>query len=55
MATVESSASTAQEERRIRCILEEAEERYRSELMDSDEERQLLLDRIKRLRKSLAL
>jgi hypothetical protein len=31
-------------------MLREAEARYRSELMD-DEERQLLLDRIKRLRK----
>jgi hypothetical protein len=33
-------------------ILREAEERYRSELMD-DEERQLLLDRIRRIRKTL--
>jgi predicted Fe-S protein YdhL (DUF1289 family) len=33
-------------------ILREAEERYRSELMD-DEERQQLLDRIRRLRKIL--
>jgi hypothetical protein len=33
-------------------ILREAEERYRNELMD-DEERLLLLDRIKRLRRRL--
>jgi hypothetical protein len=33
-------------------ILREAEERYRSELMDG-EERMMLLDRIKRLRKFL--
>ena len=33
-------------------ILREAEERYRSELMD-DEERLMLLDRIKRLRRQL--
>jgi hypothetical protein len=36
-----------------RTILREAESRYRNELM-GDEERQLLLDRIKRLRKALA-
>ena len=35
-----------------RTILREAEERYRHALM-GDEERQLLLDRIKRLRKAL--
>jgi hypothetical protein len=33
-------------------ILREAEERYRNELLD-DEERMLLLDRIKRLRRRL--
>jgi hypothetical protein len=33
-----------------RTVLREAEARYRNELMD-DEERQLLLDRIKRLRR----
>jgi hypothetical protein len=33
--------------------LREAEHRYRNELMD-DEERELLLDRIRRLRKALA-
>jgi hypothetical protein len=37
-----------------RTILREAEDRYRNELM-SDEERQLLLDRIKRLRKTLSV
>jgi hypothetical protein len=36
-----------------RTILREAEHRYRNELMD-DEERQLLLDRIKRLRSTLS-
>ena len=36
-----------------RTILREAEARYLNELMD-DEERQLLLDRIRRLRKALA-
>jgi hypothetical protein len=36
-----------------RTILREAEHRYRNELMD-DEERQLLLDRIKRLRRTLS-
>jgi hypothetical protein len=53
MATTESSASTAQE-RRIRRILEEAVHRFNNELL-GDEERQHLLDRIKRLRKSLGL
>ena len=37
-----------------RTVLREAEERYRRELMD-DEERQLLLDRIKRLRRTLSV
>ena len=37
-----------------RTILREAVERYRRELL-SDEKRMLLLDRIKRLRKALAL
>ncbi len=37
-----------------RTILREAEDRYCNELM-SDEERMLLLDRIKRLRKTLAV
>jgi hypothetical protein len=36
-----------------RAVLREAEARYRNELID-DEERQLLLDRIRRLRKALA-
>jgi predicted Fe-S protein YdhL (DUF1289 family) len=45
---------SVQDERTARMclILREAEERYRSELMD-DEERQQLLDRIRRLRKIL--
>jgi hypothetical protein len=44
--------SVPNEVRRI--ILREAEERYRSELLP-DEERQLLLDRIRRIRKQLGL
>jgi hypothetical protein len=42
----------ATKERRMAKILAEAEERYRNELMD-DEERIMLLDRIKRLRRHL--
>ena len=38
----------------LRVILREALDRYRNELMD-DEERQLLLDRIKRIRRQLRL
>jgi hypothetical protein len=34
-------------------VLREAEQRYRNELLD-DDERQLLLDRIQRLRRKLA-
>ena len=41
------------DERRIRRILEEAIECFNREIVD-DEERVLLLDRIKRLKKSLA-
>jgi hypothetical protein len=37
-----------------RTVLREAEDRYRNELM-SDEERMLLLDRIRRIRKQLEL
>ena len=37
-----------------RTVLREAETRYRHELMD-DEERQLLLDQIKRIRRQLRL
>jgi len=37
-----------------RIVLREAEDRYRNELM-SNEERQLLLDRIRRLRRQLGL
>ncbi len=37
-----------------RTVLREAEDRYRNELM-GDEERQLLLDRIKRLRRTLGV
>ena len=39
---------------RLRTILREATERYNRELLD-DEERQELLDRIKRLRRQLRL
>jgi len=38
----------------LRTVLCEAEDRYQNELM-SDEERQLLLDRIKRLRRTLGV
>jgi hypothetical protein len=51
MAITESSASTAQE-RRISRILEEAVARFNHELMD-DDERQLLSDRIRRLRRAV--
>ena len=39
---------------RLRTILREATHRFNNELLD-DEERQLLLDRIKRLRRQLGL
>jgi hypothetical protein len=38
----------------VRTVLREAVTRYRNELLD-DEERQLLLDRIRRLRRQLKL
>jgi hypothetical protein len=38
----------------LRTILREALDRYRNELLD-DKERQLLLDRIRRLRRSLGI
>jgi hypothetical protein len=49
-----ANTSLAQDERTVRMcrILREAEERYRNELLE-DEERMLLLDRIKRLRRIL--
>jgi hypothetical protein len=52
-------ASTTIQERSLsdevrRAVLREALERYRCELL-GDEERQLLLDRIKRLRRALGL
>jgi len=50
---VKSLAEECRDQRR-RTILREAEDRYRNELM-SDEERQLLLDRIKRLRRTLGI
>ena len=46
-----SSTSVANTDR-MRRILEEAVQRFNNELL-ADEERQLLLDRIKRLRKRL--
>jgi len=52
MITTESSAAVAQE--RLRTILREALDRLNNELMD-DEEQQLLLDRIKRLRRKLEI
>ena len=48
---VKSLAEECRDERR-RTILREAETRYQNELLD-DEERQLLLDRIRRLRRRL--
>jgi hypothetical protein len=42
------------EAERLRTILREATERFNRELMD-DEERQLLQDRIKRIRRQLKL
>ena len=39
---------------RLRSILREATERYNHELLD-DEERQLLLDRIRRIRRELGI
>ena len=47
---VKSLAEECRDERR-RTILREAEDRYRNELL-GDEERQLLLDRIRRLRRA---
>jgi hypothetical protein len=49
-----ANTSLAQDEHMVRMcrILCEAEERYRNELLE-DEERMLLLDRIKRLRRVL--
>ena len=51
MATTESSASAAHQ--RLRTILKEALDRLHHEMM-SEEEQQVLLDRVRRLRKSLA-
>jgi hypothetical protein len=51
MAKAIIAQSTAKERRMAR-ILAEAEDRYRNEILD-DEERMLLLDRIKRLRRRL--
>ena len=38
-----------------RTVLREAEERFLHEIMESDEERQMLLDRIRRLRRQLGI
>ena len=38
-----------------RTVLREAEERFLHEIMESDEERQMLLDRIKRIRRQLKI
>jgi hypothetical protein len=58
MATIKDSApappSTQPKAERRRKILQEAVERFNNELMD-DEERMVLLDRIKRLRPRLKL
>jgi len=53
LMVVKSLAEECRDERR-RTILREAETRYQNELLD-DEERQLLLDRIKRIRRQLRL
>ena len=47
-----STTSVVDDERRVRRILEEATERFNNELLDY-EERQHLLDRIKRLRRAV--
>ena len=47
------SVAKAEARGRIERILAEAEDRYNNELLP-DEERMVLLDRIRRLRKSLA-
>jgi hypothetical protein len=49
-----SSTSVPKDEKRMLAILREAEERFKHELMD-DEERMLLLDRIRRLRRRLGV
>jgi anti-sigma28 factor (negative regulator of flagellin synthesis) len=48
----QQSTASSVHERRIHRILEEATERFNHELMD-DEERMVLLDRIKRLRRAV--
>ena len=48
------SNTSVLEAERLRTILREATERYNRELLD-DEERQLLLDRIRRIRRQLGL
>ena len=48
------TGSVPKAEWRIRTILREAEERYQNDLLD-DEERELLLDRIKRLRRRVGM
>jgi hypothetical protein len=53
LMVVKSLAEECRDERR-RMILREAEVRFNHELMD-DKERQLLLDRIRRLRRTLGI
>jgi len=48
------ATTSVDRERNLREILAEAVTRFNNELLD-DEERQLLLDRIKRIRKQLGL
>jgi hypothetical protein len=50
---VKNTVAQDDRRRRDRLVLTEAVERFNNDNMD-DEERQLLLDRIKRLRKALA-
>ena len=52
MIKTENTAAVLDE--RLRTVLREAVERYNNELLD-DEERMVLLDRIKRIRRRLGL
>jgi hypothetical protein len=51
---IKTENTAANRDERLRTVLREAVNRFNHELMD-DEERQLLLDRIKWLKKSLGL
>ena len=51
---IKTEDTAANRDERLRTVLREAEDRYRNALAD-DEERMLLLDRIKRIRRRLGL